>query len=81
MSEGIHKVVLYVNEQAKQFTITARMDRARLPGVDEQMSQPGWTRTEIGKALDKDRAEVMRDHKRAELVAKGYSYQTRLPLS
>jgi hypothetical protein len=81
MSEAMHKVVLYVNEQGKRFTITARMDRARLAGVDEQMAQPGYMRIEVAGGLEKKRAEEVRDRERAAWEAKGYTYQPRPHLS
>jgi hypothetical protein len=81
MSEGLHKVVLYFNERSKQFTITARMDRARLPGVDKQMSQRKFTRKLIAEGLDKETAEENKKRERAKWKAKGYTYQTRLKLS
>ena len=81
MPDGIHKVVLYVNEAEKKFTIAARMDRSRLPGVDGQMSQPGWTRTLLAERLAKDDAEERRDRERAAWEARGYEYQKRPQLS
>ncbi len=58
MAEGVHKVVLYVNEAEKLFTITARKYRARLPGVDKQMSRPGWKRELVDENLTKRDAET-----------------------
>jgi hypothetical protein len=81
MGDGIHKVVLYVNQSERLFTITARMDRARLPGVDGQMSRPGWTRTLLAERLNKHEAEELRNRERAEWEAGGYTYQTRPQLS
>ena len=81
MSESIHKVVLYVCESEKAFTITSRMDRARLPGVTDQMSQPGWSRVVLAERLEKSVADERRDRERAEWEARGYEYRTRPQLS
>ena len=81
MSEGIHKVVLYVHEPSKRFTITARMDRSRLTGVDKQMARQGYTRTVVAEGLEKFQAEELRNRERAEWEAGGYSYQTRPAIS
>ena len=64
-----------------QFTVTARMERARLPGVDAQMAGEGYTRRVIAERLDKEQAETLRDKVRDEWTAKGYAYQTRPQLS
>lgn len=81
MGDGIHKVVLYVNEAERAFTVTARMDRSRLPGVDEQMSEPGWTRKLVADRLEKEAAEERKAQVRADWEAQGYIYRTRPPLS
>jgi len=81
MGDGIHKVVLYINESEQAFTITARMDRARLPGVDEQMSEPGWTRELVADRLEKEEAKDRKAQVRADWEARGYRYRTRSPLS
>ena len=81
MARGVHKVVLYRNDADREFTITARKYESRLPGVDQQMSQPGWTRELVAEDLDKQGAEELRDRKREELESRGYAYQTREPLS
>lgn len=81
MENGIHKVVLYFDDELKQFTVAARMERARLPGVDEQMAGHGFTRRVIAERLGKEQAETLRDQVRDEWTAKGYAYQTRDPLS
>ena len=78
---GIHTVVLYVHEASQRFTITARMERARLPGVDDQMTAQGYTRTVLATNLNKQQAEALRDQTRDDYVAQGYEYQTRPALS
>jgi len=77
MEEGIHKVVLYIHEPSKRFTVTARMERAHLPGVDDQMAQQGYVRTVVAEGLEKHKATEIRNKKRYEYIAKGYAYQTR----
>ena len=81
MGDGIHKVLLYFNESERAFTVTARMDRARLPGVDEQMSEPGWFRELVADRLDKEAAEARKAKVRAEWEGRGFTYRTRSPLS
>jgi hypothetical protein len=81
MNEGIHKVVLYFNKSEMEFTVTTRMDRARLSGVDEQMSEQGWTRELVAEGLDKDAAEFLKAELRTEWEWRGFSYHTRPPLS
>jgi putative zinc finger/helix-turn-helix YgiT family protein len=81
MRKGIHKVVLYIHEESKRFTITARMEHSQLPGVNKQMAQQGYTRTVLAEGLDKHEAEAMRDRERKKYVEKGYAYQTRPRLS
>jgi hypothetical protein len=81
MAEGLHRVVLYRDDVARLFSITARMDRARLPGVDAQMAEQGYTRHELAAGLDKAAAEELRDRERVVWEAAGYTYQTRPQLS
>jgi hypothetical protein len=81
MSNGIHVVVLYIHEPLKRFSITARMERARLPGVDQQMADQGYTRKVLGEGLDKTKAEELRAKSRAKYQSSGYTYQTRPQLS
>jgi hypothetical protein len=81
MSNGIHTLVLYVNETEKAFSVTARMDRARLSGVDEQMSQPGWTRKLVADRLEKKVANSRKAQLRAEWETRGFTYLTRPQLS
>jgi hypothetical protein len=81
MAEGLHRVVLYRNDAARQFSITARMDRARLPGVDAQMETAGFARYELASGLNKAAAEALRDRERVRLEADGYTYCTRPQLS
>jgi hypothetical protein len=66
---------------SKRFTITARMERARLPGVGDQMAVQGYTRIVLAENLDEQQAEVLRDQTRADYTAQGYEYQTRPALS
>ena len=81
MSRGIHKVVLYVHEETKLFFITARMERARLPGVDDRMSRGGYSRIVLAENLDKAPAEELKDRTREEHVGRGYRYHTQPQLS
>jgi hypothetical protein len=81
MAGGLHRVVLYRDDESKRFSITARMDRARLPGVDAQMAARGYTRHELAACLDKAAAEALRDRERVRWEAEGYTYQTRPQLS
>jgi len=81
MAGGLHKVVLYRDDASRRFTITARMNRARLPGVDAQMAARGYTRHQLATGLDKAAAEALRNRERARLEAEGYTYQTRPQLS
>ncbi len=74
---GDHFVVLYVHEGSMRFTVTARMERARLNVVDEWADQQGYTRVELASDLDKNSAEALRDQTRAEYEERGYTYQTR----
>ena len=74
---GEHFVVIYVDEKARQFTITARMQRARLKVVDEWADRQRYRRIELAKGLDKSQAERLRDRTRSEYEGRGYTYQTR----
>jgi len=81
MDERLHRVVLYRDDAARRFTITARMDRARLPGVDTQMAARGFSRHELAARLGKAAATALRDRERARWEAEGYTYVTRPALS
>jgi hypothetical protein len=81
MSKGTHKVVLYVHEKSKRFSITARLERARLRGVNKQMAGPSYTSIVLSENLEKQCAEWLRDRVRAACEVMGYTYQTRPQLS
>jgi len=57
------------------------MERARLPGVDAQVAEWGWTRTVVAEDLEKEQAEELKKRERAAWEARGYTYQTRPQLS
>ncbi len=77
MPASAHSVVLYVHEVAKKFTITARTKSAGLSRVDQQMSQPGYTRIVVASGVGKVDANRLRDKKKEELSDKGYLYHAR----
>ena len=81
MDDCLHRVIVYRNDAVRKFTITARMDRARLSGVDAQMAEQRFTRHELAAGLDKASAEELRDRERARLESEGYTYCTRPQLS
>jgi hypothetical protein len=81
MAEELHKVVLYVHDGLKSFTVTARTDSARLGEVTRQMIGKGYTTTLVAHGLPKEEAEALKDRIRAEYIAKGYSYEIRKALS
>lgn len=81
MSDGIHQVVVYVHEGAKGFSITARMARARLSEVDDQMAAEGFSRKVVRDGMTKEEAEDLRDEVYSRYIADGYTYQPREPLS
>jgi hypothetical protein len=77
MSKGIHKVVLYVHEKSRQFSITARTEHAQLPRVNQQMAQQGYTRIVLAEGLAKQQANSLRDRVRDACETMRYEYQPR----
>jgi len=77
MGNGLHKVVIYIHDESKRFTITARMEHSQLPGVNKQMDEQGFRQIVLAEGLDKDEGETMRDGVREDYVQKGYAYQPR----
>src|SRR5262249_14788175 len=78
---GNHLVVVYTDHEAKRFSITARMERARLPGVNNQMMEMGFEAITLAKGLKKDAANRFKETIRKCYEEAGYAYQAREPLS
>ena len=76
----LHFVVLYRNDPKKLFSLTARMIRARLPGVNAQMRKKGFVAEICARDMSKDDAELLKSDLRKKWEKRGYAYKTRKPL-
>ncbi len=74
-SDGIHHVVLYTRHDTKTFSITARMERARLEFVNNGKMVDGFTEVTLAENLHKDAAEELKNAVNDALKKAGYTYQ------
>lgn len=76
----IHNVVYYVNHKDRTFSLTARMTRARLPAVDNQMRRGKFEIHEIARNVSKKCAESIKANLKEAMNCTGYRYMTRAPI-
>jgi hypothetical protein len=78
MRKGEHQVVIYVKEEQKEFSITARKEISELSDVNEYMVWKGFTYHYLARDIDEDDAnELLIKTKKEYKQDKGYTYVPR----
>lgn len=74
-------LVLYRNDDLKQFSVTARKPQSRLRQVNQQMEDMGFVVDTIATDLSKEVADARKLETISEYESKGYTYVKRQKLS